>query len=70
MATEADTTQLMRTKLYQPRLTGDLVPRPRLPQRLEARRSRTLSLVGALAGFGNTPPTDREALQIPTVCQR
>ena len=54
MATETDTLPLIRTKLYRPRITGDLVPRPRLLERLEQRRDRPLTLVVAPAGYGKT----------------
>ena len=54
MSAEIDSLPLIRTKLYQPRVTGDLVPRPRLLQRLEQRRGRPLTLVVAPAGFGKT----------------
>lgn len=40
MATETDSLPLIRTKLYQPRITGDLVPRPRLLERLDRQRGR------------------------------
>ena len=70
MPTEADTTQLIRTKLHLPRITGDLVRRPRLLQRLEARRGRPLTLVAAPAGFGKMTLIDRDASGIPTICQR
>ena len=45
---------LLRTKLYRPRLDADIVPRPRLLERLEGRRSRALTLVSAPAGYGKT----------------
>ena len=54
MPTETDTLPLIRTKLYRPRITGDLVPRPRLLERLEQRRDRPLTLVVAPAGYGKT----------------
>jgi LuxR family maltose regulon positive regulatory protein len=54
MATETDTLPLIRTKLYRPRITADLVPRPRLLEHLEERRGRPLTLVVAPAGFGKT----------------
>ena len=54
MATETDTVQLIHTKLYRPHITGDLVPRTRLLERLEERRGRPLTLVVAPAGFGKT----------------
>jgi LuxR family maltose regulon positive regulatory protein len=54
MATETDTLPLIRTKLYRPRTTGDLVPRPRLVEGLEQRRDRPLTLIVAPAGYGKT----------------
>jgi ATP/maltotriose-dependent transcriptional regulator MalT len=42
---------LLRTKLYRPPLTQDLVPRPRLLERLNRRRRRPLTLVSAPAGL-------------------
>jgi len=43
---------LLRTKLYRPPITADLVPRPRLLERLNQRRQRPLTLVCAPAGYG------------------
>jgi len=54
MATETEPLPLIRTKLYRPRITGDLVPRPRLLERLQKRRSRALTLVVAPAGYGKS----------------
>jgi len=54
MAAETDTFPLIRTKLYRPRITGDLVSRPRLLERLDHRRDRPLTLVVAPAGYGKT----------------
>jgi LuxR family maltose regulon positive regulatory protein len=51
---EAISTSLIRTKLYRPRVTSRLVPRPRLLQRLERQRERPLALVVAPAGYGKT----------------
>ncbi len=45
---------LVRTKLYRPRLPGDLVQRTRLTDWLSRGLSRTLTLVVAPAGFGKT----------------
>ena len=49
-------TQLLTTKLYIPPIRPDLVPRPRLIQRLDEglRVGHRLTLVSALAGFGKT----------------
>src|SRR5215204_6587754 len=46
--------QLIRAKLFPPRLTSDLVPRPRLVQQLNGGLKRQLILVSAPAGFGKT----------------
>jgi hypothetical protein len=45
---------LLATKLNVPRLRPDLVPRPRLAQRLDQDRGRGLALICAPAGCGNT----------------
>ena len=45
---------LLATKLNVPGLRPDLVPRPRLAQRLEEGRGRGLVLVCAPAGYGKT----------------
>jgi LuxR family maltose regulon positive regulatory protein len=45
---------LLATKLNVPGLRSDLVPRPRLAQRLEEGRGRGLVLVCAPAGYGKT----------------
>ena len=46
---------LLRTKLYLPRSRSDLVPRPRLRERLDRDGARSkLTLVSAPAGFGKT----------------
>ncbi|HSR34033.1 MAG TPA: AAA family ATPase, partial [Anaerolineae bacterium] len=47
-------TGILTTKLYRPRISGELVARPRLVERLEARRDRPLTLVSAPAGYGKT----------------
>ena len=49
MPTETDTQQLVRTELYRPRITAELVPRLRLLRRLEERRKRPLTLFSARA---------------------
>jgi LuxR family maltose regulon positive regulatory protein len=54
MTTETGTLPLIRTKLYRPRTSGDLVPRPRLLERLDQRQERPLTLVVAPAGYGKT----------------
>lgn len=50
------TTPLLQTKLYIPPVRPELVPRPRLIERLSAgiRSGRKLTLVSAPAGFGKT----------------
>jgi LuxR family maltose regulon positive regulatory protein len=45
---------LIRTKLRHPRLPEDLVPRPRLLDRLHADSDRKLTLISAMAGAGKT----------------
>jgi len=54
MAIETTTLSLIRTKLYRPRITGDLVLRPRLVERLNQGLDRKLTLVSAPAGYGKT----------------
>ncbi len=49
-----DTLPLIRTKLYRPRITADLVSRPRLLERLDWTQGRPLTLVVAPAGYGKT----------------
>ncbi|MDY7077064.1 MAG: LuxR family transcriptional regulator, partial [Chloroflexota bacterium] len=48
------TTPLLQTKLYIPPPRPDLVPRPRLIERLNAGLDRKLTLISAPAGFGKT----------------
>jgi LuxR family maltose regulon positive regulatory protein len=45
---------LLQTKLYIPPIRSELVPRPRLLQRLNEGLQRSLALVSAPAGFGKT----------------
>ena len=45
---------LLRTKLHRPPITADLVPRPRLLERLDQHQGRPLTLVSASAGYGKT----------------
>ena len=45
---------LIRTKLHRPPVTGNLVPRPHLLERLDQRRQRPLTLVSAPAGYGKS----------------
>jgi len=47
-------TPLLVSKLYVPRVTPQLVPRPRLIQRLDEGLQRKLTLISAPAGFGKT----------------
>lgn len=54
MTVETTDSQLVRTKLSRPRVTSDLVPRPRLLERLSQRLWRPLTLVSAPAGYGKT----------------
>jgi len=48
------TTPLLATKLYIPPVRPELVPRPRLIERLNAGLHRKLTLISAPAGFGKT----------------
>ncbi len=48
------TEALLTTKLYVPRAHPNLVPRPRLGERLTEGMSRKLTLISASAGFGKT----------------
>jgi LuxR family transcriptional regulator, maltose regulon positive regulatory protein len=48
------TTPILATKLYIPPRRPNVVPRPRLIQRLNEGLSRKLTLVSAPAGFGKT----------------
>ena len=57
---------LLATKLYIPPLRPNLVPRPRLIERLNAglRSDRKLTLISAPAGFGKTIlPSERECVK-------
>ena len=45
---------LLSTKLYIPRPRAELVPRPRLIERLNAGLHRKLTLISAPAGYGKT----------------
>ena len=54
MAATSERDVLLATKLYVPGLRPDLVPRPRLAQRLDEGRGRGLVLVCAPAGYGKT----------------
>ena len=47
-------TSLIQTKLYRPRMGSDLIPRPRLLERLNAGLGGKVTLVCAPAGFGKT----------------
>jgi len=47
-------TPLLTTKLYIPPVRPELVPRPRLTERLDAGLHRKLTLISAPAGFGKT----------------
>lgn len=48
------TTPLLTTKLYIPPVRSELVPRPRLIERLNTGLQRKLTLISAPAGFGKT----------------
>ncbi len=49
-----DDTSLIQTKLYRPRMSSDLIPRPRLLERMNAGLGGKVTLVCAPAGFGKT----------------
>jgi LuxR family transcriptional regulator, maltose regulon positive regulatory protein len=53
-ATSGVPAALLETKFYVPRARRDLVPRPRLAQRLDRGSASKLTLVSAPAGFGKT----------------
>lgn len=46
--------ELLRTKLFVPGTRTNLVPRPRLVERLNTGLDKKLTLVSALVGFGKT----------------
>ena len=54
MLTDIGNQVLLRTKLHRPRVTADLVHRPRLKERLNSSLDRPLTLVAAPAGFGKS----------------
>ena len=45
---------LIQTKLFRPRITDDLVARPRLFEKLDCNRGNPLTLVAAPAGYGKS----------------
>jgi LuxR family maltose regulon positive regulatory protein len=45
---------ILQTKLYRPRVTDDLVARPRLFEKLDCNRGNPLTLVAAPAGYGKS----------------
>lgn len=45
---------IIRTKLHRPPVAADIVPRPRLVERLEEGATRRLTLVCAPAGYGKS----------------
>lgn len=51
---ETATLPLISTRLYRPRVAGDLVSRPVLLERLDWRRKQPLTLVLAQVGYGKT----------------
>ena len=54
---------ILKTKLYAPPIREDLVSRPRLIERLNARPERKLTLISAPAGFGKNHARHRVAAQ-------
>ena len=53
-ATVGPPSSLMRTKLYRPRISSDIIPRARLIERLNAGLSGNVTLISTPAGFGKT----------------
>jgi LuxR family maltose regulon positive regulatory protein len=47
-------TPIIQTKLYRPRVTDDLVARPRLFEKLDCSSDNPLTLVAAPAGYGKS----------------
>lgn len=56
---------LIQTKLYPPRAVDDLIERPGLLERLDARRQRALFLISAPAGFGKTTLVSQWSSRLP-----
>ncbi len=56
---------LIQTKLYPPRLSGDLIERTNLLERLDSRRQRVLLLLSAPAGFGKTTLVSQWLNRVP-----
>lgn len=54
MADKQPVDPVLRTKLYRPLLSPDLIPRLQLMTRLDELRSRPLTLVSAAAGYGKS----------------
>jgi LuxR family maltose regulon positive regulatory protein len=59
------TTPLLTTKLHMPLIRPELVPRPRLIERLNAGLQRKLTLIAAPAGFGKTTLLTEWAAALP-----
>ena len=61
-------TGILTTKLYRPRISDDLVPRPQLLEQLDGWQQRPLTLVSAPAGYGKTTLVSSwlESLHNPT----
>jgi len=51
---QQDDPTLLRTKLHRPPVADDVVPRPRLLERLERGRRQALTLVSTPAGYGKS----------------
>ncbi|MBE2225022.1 MAG: hypothetical protein IAF02_26015, partial [Anaerolineae bacterium] len=49
-----NTSTILKTKLYPPPLTPDLVPRVGLLERLEQEHERPLTIISAPAGYGKS----------------
>ena len=69
MAETTANIDIIRTKLYRPPLTRDLVPRTPLLDRLEDSHQRPLTLVSAPAGYGKSTLVSQwlETLDCPAV---
>jgi len=59
MADETTNIHILRTKLQRPPVAPDILPRPRLLDRLNEGRQRTLTLISAPAGYGKSTLASR-----------
>jgi LuxR family maltose regulon positive regulatory protein len=65
MSQEIKMSPLIQTKLHRPRVADDLIERPHLLARLDARRHRPSTLISAPAGYGKTTLLARWVEQAP-----